>query len=375
MSRLKLEKWTPINGTSRDVGHFGPQFGPFHLSILKQFEDSLCAILGPDFPGAPYWGIQDDCKGTVDCPGTYYNAPNSVTAEIFFGTMNGNPDNLWQADTAFYGGILAGTPIKPFNWFKWPKLSQYYNGSKVGLMRSPDDEHTEPWALRYDTANVALVPGTGEPRASMGLGLDMPYSRKDYLRCANASLVKSVTDWSLCIDCATTGAMRLGGDPYVVETWANELSCLTHISFHNIMGSFGDPFNTAKTMGEARVVNTSPNEYMAFFLHHNSVVRNFQMWMDQSLKFNATMDNPDVLWDFPKQASTDPNDVPFIMPGTALDDVISPIMPFTDIMGFNIPRGVTFRDVMSFDWDKLYTFDTMNANEPCRPTMIGLGNA
>ena len=117
--------------------------------------------------------------------------------------------------------------------------------------------------------------------------------------------VQTAVDWGLCIDAFTAVAQRLTDDPYIMETFSNHISAITHISFHNIYGSFlagtEDDFPPFGYLGDSRVVNTSPNEYLGFFLHHNSVVRNFQMWMAESLKFNATNDNPNVMWSFPTQ--------------------------------------------------------------------------
>jgi hypothetical protein len=42
-----------------------------------------------------------------------------------------------------------------------------------------------------------------------------PHAPQDYPRCTDPTIVKDIIDWSLCIDCATTGALQLGGDPFV----------------------------------------------------------------------------------------------------------------------------------------------------------------
>uniref|UniRef100_A0A7R9YRU7 Tyrosinase copper-binding domain-containing protein n=1 Tax=Chlamydomonas euryale TaxID=1486919 RepID=A0A7R9YRU7_9CHLO len=251
-------------------------------------------------------------------------------------------------------------------------MGRYFNGSRTGLLRDPINVQTEPWAIRYPYQNLAAIPS----RAIMALGWEMPYNKRDWLRCTDPTLVKNPIDWALCVDAFTAVAMNLTSDQFIMDTFSNHISAIMHISFHNIYGSFlagtEDDFPPFGYLGDSRVVNTSPNEYLGFFLHHNGVVRNFQIWQSEIVKFNATMDNANVLYDFPRQLNP-PGVPPLILPGTLLDDVIAPITPFTDILGYNVPRGVTFRDVLTFNWDRLYTYDDMDANSPCRPlTRAGL---
>jgi len=225
---------TPIDGTVYDIGHFGHQFGPFHLALVKEFEDSLCAILGNSFPGAPYWNIFEDCRGTDDCPGTYYNSSRWIDGKMYMGTLNGNPDNGYQTDTAEFGGILAGANIKAWSPNKWPELGRYFNGSRTGLLRDPINVQTEPWAIRYPYQNLAAIPS----RAIMALGWEMPYNKRDWLRCTDPTLVKNPIDWALCVDAFTAVAMNLTSDQFIMDTFSNHISAIMHISFHNIYGSF-----------------------------------------------------------------------------------------------------------------------------------------
>eukprot|EP00955_Chlamydomonas_euryale_P054888 355982-Chlamydomonas_euryale.AAC.1 len=73
--------------------------------------------------------------------------------------------------------------------FNAPALSlrcRYFNGSRTGLLRDPINVQTEPWAIRYPYQNLAAIPS----RAIMALGWEMPYNKRDWLRCTDPTLVK-----------------------------------------------------------------------------------------------------------------------------------------------------------------------------------------
>jgi hypothetical protein len=85
-------------------------------------------------------------------------------------------------------------------------------------------------------------------------------------------------------------------------------------------------------------------------------VRVWLMWKERALRDDPSMAHASVLWRYPRRGDPVP---PVATPGTALDDVMSPAMPFTDILSHDTPRGATHRDMLTHVPD--YTYERMSA--------------
>lgn len=70
----------------------------------------------------------------------------------------------------------------------------------------------------------------------------------------------------------------------------------------------------------------------------------------------------DVAWHYPRRSNPVP---PVQMPGTDLDDIVSPAMPFTDIFQHSTLTGVTNRAMLMHVPD--YTYERMQTHtlHPC----------
>jgi hypothetical protein len=100
------------------------------------------------------------------------------------------------------------------------------------------------------------------------------YTRDDLERCSDPRLVSSAWDFILCIDLAATNASGL--PPSATDPWMAHISRFGHAMFHNVLGSLlkgtQDARHPLGRMGDARVVNTSPNEILGFFPFHSNLV-------------------------------------------------------------------------------------------------------
>uniref|UniRef100_A0A7R9V365 Tyrosinase copper-binding domain-containing protein n=1 Tax=Chlamydomonas euryale TaxID=1486919 RepID=A0A7R9V365_9CHLO len=339
---------TPVDGVCcSDVAHFGPWFLTWHEAFIMEFENALLSVV-PELGALPYWEMYEDFEGTTERPGKFYGTADWAFTPRFFGSMDGDPRANFTLTNSDYGGVFGGRAVSRFNAMKYADVAHLFNGSKSGLLRDPHSERNEPYVIRYPTKDLIIHPS----RSYMKDAPRINFTVQDLERCTDFELVKSMWDFMLCIDLASTNVSGLPTN--VTDYWMSHVSRFSHAMFHNVLGSLKqgtqDETHPLGWMGDARVVNTSPNEVLGFFPFHANLIRVWQIWKKRAELADPSIASADVVWHYPRHGDATP---PVLVRGTSVDDVMSPAMPFTDII-LGKPHGATNRDMLMHKPDYVY---------------------
>lgn len=92
--------------------------------------------------------------GTPDRRGKFYSTNESIFTTKYTGNLTGDPEQGYSVRD----GVLAGYTISRFDWVKYRSVAFVYNGSRVGLLRSPSNGDDFPYLTRYPVENFVQVP-------------------------------------------------------------------------------------------------------------------------------------------------------------------------------------------------------------------------
>eukprot|EP00955_Chlamydomonas_euryale_P039966 351557-Chlamydomonas_euryale.AAC.18 len=110
--------------------------------------------------------------------------------------------------------FAGGRAVSRFNAMKYADVAHLFNGSKSGLLRDPHSERNEPYVIRYPTKDLIIHPS----RSYMKDAPRINFTVQDLERCTDFELVKSMWDFMLCIDLASSRSGRAHAAPEVLST-------------------------------------------------------------------------------------------------------------------------------------------------------------
>lgn len=208
--------------------HLGPQFGPWHRELLRQFELDLQAVAGDDSLYIPYWDWPNG-NSSDDDGWPFVNE--------LMGGLGGNAAASYEVATGRFASAAGD----------WPINVRDSGQNHTALRRVPTTDDSSPSIPSLTSTRTALA---AQPYDSV------PYNQGSFPSPAQAT-----------------------------ASFRKSLEFFLHNGPHNWVGAVRNN-NGTLIEGLDMLAQSSPNDPV-FFLHHAAIDRVWQIWQERQLQTNS----------------------------------------------------------------------------------------